>query len=216
MPATVEEQVVLAVSMGRTVGDAMDDASKLDAFFAQLDQWQAELSALRAILLDCGLTEEFKWRSPCYTVQGGNVAIIWGFKDNATLGFFKGVLLKDTDGLLVAPGENSRSSRIFKFRDLAHIVSMETTVREYVREAIALETSGARVDLPKDDIDYPEELVATLENDPDLQVAFEALTPGRRRGYALFFAQPKQTATRLSRIARSRDRILAGKGMHDR
>lgn len=193
-----------------------EDSRKIEAFFAEEGRWQAELRALRAILLGCGLTEVFKWSSPCYTVDGGNVAILWGFKDNATLGFFKGVLLKDPKGLLVAPGENSRSSRIFKFTSLDHIAGMEAVIRDYVREAMELERSGARVDLAKDDIVYPEELVARLEEDPQLQEAFEALTPGRRRGYALFFAQPKQAATRWSRIDRSRDRILAGKGMHDR
>ena len=193
-----------------------EDSRKIEAFFAEEGRWQAELRALRAILLDCGLTEVFKWSSPCYTIDGGNVAILWGFKDNATLGFFKGVLLKDPKGLLVAPGENSRSSRIFKFTSLDHIAGMEAVIRDYVREAMELERSGARVDLAKDDIVYPEELVARLEEDPQMQEAFEALTPGRRRGYALFFAQPKQAATRRSRIDRSRDRILAGKGMHDR
>ncbi len=94
---------------------------KLDGFFAGQDRWQAELLALRQILLRCGLLEEFKWSSPCYTVDGGNVAILWGFKDNATLGFFKGVLLKDEQGLLMAPGENSRSSRVLKFTDLDQI-----------------------------------------------------------------------------------------------
>ncbi|MFN7101774.1 MAG: YdeI/OmpD-associated family protein [Pseudorhizobium sp.] len=194
----------------------MDDAGKIKAFFAQQDRWQAELGALRSILLDCGLTEEFKWSSPCYTVEGGNVALLWGFKDNATLGFFKGVLLKDPAGLLVAPGENSRSSRVMRFTALSQIIETEASIRSYLREAVDLEKAGAKVDLPKDDLAYPEELVAALEDDPDLQTAFEALTPGRRRGYVLHFSQPKQSATRRSRIARSRDRILAGKGMHDR
>jgi uncharacterized protein YdeI (YjbR/CyaY-like superfamily) len=194
----------------------MDDASKIDAFFAQQDRWQAELAALRAIVLDCGLTEEFKWSSPCYTVEGGNVALLWGFKDSATLGFFKGVLLKDPTGLLVAPGENSRSSRVLRFTGLKEIVAQDSVIRSYVREAVELEKSGARVELAKDDLAYPEELVSALEEDPDLQAAFDALTPGRRRGYVLHFSQPKQPATRQSRIAKSRDRILSGKGMHDR
>jgi len=194
----------------------MDDAAKIDAFFAQQDRWQAELAALRAILLDCGLTEEFKWSSPCYTVEGGNVALLWGFKDSATLGFFKGVLLKDPAGLLVAPGENSRSSRVLRFTSLEEIVAQDSVIRSYVREAVELEKSGAKVELAKDDLAYPEELVSALEEDPDLQAAFEALTPGRRRGYVLHFSQPKQPATRQSRIGKSRDRILAGKGMHDR
>ncbi|HLP68317.1 MAG TPA: YdeI/OmpD-associated family protein [Rhizobium sp.] len=181
-----------------------DDAAKIEAFFSEAKMWPEELRALRAILLDCGLTEEFKWRGPCYTFDGGNLAVIWGFKENAALGFFKGVLLKDPEGLLVAPGDNSRAVRMFKFTGLDQI------------EAIELEKAGAKVDLPKDDIVYPEELLAALEEDPELQEAFEALTPGRRRGYALHFAQPKQTATRRSRIEKNRDRILAGKGLQER
>ncbi|MCL6708760.1 YdeI/OmpD-associated family protein [Pseudomonas sp. R2.Fl] len=192
-----------------------DEQRKLEAFFDDEGRWQAELRALRAILVDCGLTEEFKWSSPVYTVDGGNVAILWGFKDNATLGFFKGVLLKDSQGMLVAPGENSRSSRVFKFLGLDQIGSMEATIRDYVREAVELEKAGARVDLPKDDMDYPEELIAKLEEDPDLQAAFEALTPGRKRGYALYFAQPKQSATRVGRIEKMREKILAGKGYQE-
>ncbi len=193
-----------------------DERQKLDSFFSEAKVWPGELRALRAILLDCGLTEEFKWRGPCYTFDGGNVAVIWGFKENAALGFFKGVLLKDPEGLLVAPGDNSRAVRMFRFTGLDQIKALETTIRDYVREAIELEKAGAKVDLPKDDIVYPEELLAALEEDPELQEAFEALTPGRKRGYALHFAQPKQSATRVSRIEKSRDRILAGKGLQER
>jgi len=188
----------------------------LDSFFASQDRWQAELAALRQILLGCGLHEEFKWSSPCYTVNGGNVAILWGFKDNATLGFFKGVLLKDEQNLLVAPGENSRSSRIFKFTCLGQIRAIEHTVRAYVTEAMELERAGAKVDLPKDDLAYPEELLARLKCDPELQAAFEALTPGRKRGYALYFAQPRQSATRVGRIEKMREKILAGEGLQER
>ncbi len=193
-----------------------DERQKLDSFFSEAKVWPKELRALRAVLLDCGLKEEFKWRGPCYTYDGGNVAVIWGFKENAALGFFKGVLLKDQEGLLVAPGDNSRAVRMFRFTGLDQIEALETTIRDYVREAIELEKAGAKVDLPKDDIVYPEELLAALEEDPELQEAFEALTPGRKRGYALHFAQPKQSATRISRIEKSRDRILAGKGVQER
>ena len=195
----------------------MDDAQgTIDDFFEKADRWPAELAALRTILRDCGLVEVWKWSSPVYTLDGGNVAILWGFKDNATLGFFKGVLLQDKDKLLVAPGENSRSSRIFKFTSPEQIDAIKDTIRAYVLEAMELERSGARVDLPKDDIVYPDELVARLNDDPELSEAFQALTPGRRRGYALYFAQPKQSATRVGRIEKLRDKILAGKGLQDR
>jgi uncharacterized protein YdeI (YjbR/CyaY-like superfamily) len=195
----------------------MDDAQgTIDDFFEKADRWPAELVTLRTILRDCGLVEVWKWSSPVYTLDGGNVAILWGFKDNATLGFFKGVLLQDKDKLLVAPGENSRSSRIFKFTSLEQINAIKDTIRAYVLEAMELERTGARVDLPKDDIVYPDELVARFNEDLELSEAFEALTPGRRRGYALYFAQPKQSATRVGRIEKLRDKILAGKGLQDR
>lgn len=193
-----------------------DERQELDSFFSQAKVWPEELRALRKILLDCGLTEEFKWRGPCYTYDGANVAILWGFKDHATLGFFKGVLLKDEQNLLMAPGENSRSSRVLKFTDVEQIGKMEPVISGYVLEAMELEKAGAKVDLAEDDIVYPEELIAAMEADAPLQEAFEALTPGRRRGYALFFGQPKQAATREGRIKKMRDRILTGKGMHDR
>lgn len=193
-----------------------DERSKIEAFFDKAERWPAELAALRRILLGCGVREVWKWSSPVYTVDGGNVAILWGFKDNASLGFFKGVLLQDKRKLLVAPGENSRSSRILKFTGLDEIVAMEAMIRAYVVEAMELERAGAKVELPKDDIVYPDELVAKLDEDLELTEAFQALTPGRRRGYALYFAQPKQSATRTGRIDKMRDRILAGKGLQDR
>lgn len=193
-----------------------DVTPKIEAFFADARSWREELGAMRAILLDTPLTEEFKWRSPCYTFQGTNVAMVFGLKDNCGLSFFKGVLLTDTAGLLTAPGENSRSGRVARFTDLRQIVEAEADLKDLVRQAIAVEEAGLKVDLPPDDFELPEELVERLETDRALKAAFEALTPGRRRGYALHFGQPKQSATRMSRIEKCAPRILAGKGMHDR
>lgn len=189
---------------------------RIEDFFADAPRWRAELAALRAILLDSGLAEEWKWRSPCYTADGGNVALLWGFKEECRLGFFKGVLLQDPRGILVAPGENSRSSRTLNFTSLDEVRQLEGVVRDYVRDAIELEKAGRRVELPKDDLAPPAELVAILAGDAALKDAFEALTPGRRRGWILHFAQPKQPVTRTSRIQKAAPRILAGKGMHDR
>jgi uncharacterized protein YdeI (YjbR/CyaY-like superfamily) len=189
---------------------------RIDAFFAEGGRWHAELAALRAILRDTALVEEWKWRSPCYTLEGDNVALLWAFRDDCRLGFFKGVLLKDPEGLLVAPGEHSRSARSLNFTDVAGIARMEPVIRAYLAEAMANAAAGLKVDFPKDDLDPPEELTAMLEADPDLLAAFEALTPGRRRGWILHFSQPKQSATRTARIEKAAPRILAGKGMHDR
>ena len=189
---------------------------RVESFFAKAKNWPEELAALRAILLASPLTEEFKWRGPVYTVDGGNVAIVWGFKDFCALGFFKGVLLKDPEGILVPPGDNSRSVRMVKFTSLADIAAREAVLGDYIREAIANEKAGLKVDLPKDDLDYPAELVDRLDGDPEFRTAFEALTPGRQRGWVLHFSQPKQSATKTSRIDKAAPRILAGKGMHDR
>ncbi|SDE40260.1 Uncharacterized conserved protein YdeI, YjbR/CyaY-like superfamily, DUF1801 family [Paracoccus isoporae] len=189
---------------------------RADAFFSRLTHWRAELLALREILRGCDLVEDFKWSSPVYTHQGGNIAIIWGFKDRAALGFFRGVLLSDPDGLLAAPGPNSRSSRMLNFTDAAQITDLRPAIEAFVAQAVELEASGAKPDLPKDDLDYPEELVARLDEDDALRTAFGALTPGRQRGWVLHFSTAKQAKTRLARIEKAAPRILDGKGMHDR
>ncbi|WP_026987452.1 YdeI/OmpD-associated family protein [Fodinicurvata fenggangensis] len=190
--------------------------SRVGAFFTKAGKWREELKALRTILLDCPVSEEFKWRSPCYTFQDGNVATVWGLKENCALSFFKGVLLKDEEGILVAPGENSRSVRMVKFTSVSEIVEMEAILKDYIHEAIEVEKAGLKVDFPKDDLVFPKELTGKLEQNPDLKTAFEALTPGRQRGYVLHFSQPKQSKTRISRIEKCVPRILEGKGLHDR
>lgn len=192
------------------------DSVRLDAFFSHLTDWRAELLALRAILQDSGLTETFKWSSPVYTAHGGNVAIIWGFKDRAAIGFFKGVLMADPEGVLEAPGDNSRSSRVINFTDLDQITAAAPMLRAYIAEAARIEEQGLKVDLPKDDLDYPEELVSRLDGDADFREAFDSLTPGRRRSWVLHFGSAKQAATRAGRIEKAAPKILEGKGFNDR
>ncbi|KGJ05656.1 Uncharacterized conserved protein YdeI, YjbR/CyaY-like superfamily, DUF1801 family [Paracoccus halophilus] len=189
---------------------------RLDSFFAGLTDWRDELLALRALLLASPLTEEFKWQSPVYTWQGANLAIIWGFRDHATLGFFKGVLLRDAAGILSKPGDNSRSSRVVHFTDTARIAALKPVLSAYIAEAIELERSGHKVVFAKDDLAYPDELGARLAADPEFRTAFEGLTPGRRRGWVLHFSGARQSATRVSRIDKAAPKILAGKGMQDR
>ena len=189
---------------------------RVQAFFERADAWRAELGALRCILLDTPLDETFKWRSPCYTHEGANVATIWGFRDRCALSFFKGVLLADPDGLLAAPGANSRSVRMMTFTGTEGIAAAEGAIRRFVGAAIANEAAGRKVDLPKDDLDLPPELAGRLDADPALAAAWDALTPGRRRGWALHVAGAVQASTREARIDRAAPRILVGKGMHDR
>ncbi len=193
-----------------------DTEQKVEAFFAGAKRWCAELLALREILHACPVAETFKWQSPVYTAHGGNIAILWGFKDYCGLGFFKGVLLEDPRNLLVAPGENSRSSRLIKFTSVAQIGENEDVVKAFVNRAVEVEKAGLKVDFPKDDLAYPDELTDHLDGDSAFRNAFEALTPGRQRGYVLHFSQPKQSKTRTARIEKHAPRILAGKGMHDR
>lgn len=190
--------------------------AEVDAYLNGVERWRREMEALRSILLDCPLREEFKWRSPCYTYGKSNLVTIWGLKDCSALGFFKGVLLKDAAGLLAAPGENSRSMRVMRFGDLSEIRERRSLVQDYVLEAIEAEKAGLKVNFRKDDLADPAELTEKLAADPELKAAFEALTPGRQRGYRLYFSGAKQSATRVSRIEKSVPRILEGKGPNDR
>jgi uncharacterized protein YdeI (YjbR/CyaY-like superfamily) len=189
---------------------------KVDAFLSRADQWQAEMSELRSILLGLPLTEVLKWGKPCYAYENKNVVLIQGFKDSCALLFFKGVLLKDPDGVLDKVGENSRIGRQIRFTSLGDVVSMKKIVKAYVSQAIDVEKAGLTVEADTTELEYPDELRQKFEEDPALEAAFEALTPGRQRGYVLHFSAPKQSATRTSRIEKSAPDILAGRGLHDR
>lgn len=197
-----------------TRGTATTDP-RVDAIFDTAPLWREELAAVRAILRDTELTEDFKWRAPCYTLAGGNVAMLWGFREACTLGFFKGVLMADPEGLLAAPGENSRASRTLRFTSVAQVRAMDPVIRAYVAEAIRIETAGMKVDFPKDDLSHPAELTERLAADPALRAAFAALTPGRQRGWLLQFGSAKQARTRLARIDKAAPKILQGKGPND-
>lgn len=189
---------------------------KVDEFLGKAKRWQQEMELLRNILLDCQLTEELKWRQPCYTFQDTNIILIGGFKEYCTLSFFKGVLLKDTDNLLEAPGENSQSVRMIKFRNSQEIVDKEAVLKAYIYEAIEVEKAGLKVELKEsNDLDFPEELLQKFAENPTFQKAFESLTPGRQRGYNLFFTGSKQSKTRTTRIEKYLQQILDGKGIND-
>ena len=187
--------------------------SKVDTFLRKSKTWQPEMTRLRAIVLSCGLTEEFKWGQPCYTVDGKNVVIIGPFKNYCVLGFFKGALLKDVKGILVKPGQ-LQSGRQIRFTDLSTIAKMEAVLKAYIREAVNVERAGLEVER-KTEFAIPEELQQTFDAKPAFKKAFEALTPGRKRGYVFYFSAPKQSKTRTSRIEKSAPRILQGKGLND-
>ncbi|WP_286228331.1 DUF1801 domain-containing protein [Neobacillus mesonae] len=188
---------------------------KVDEFIDKAQKWQEEMKKLRMIILDCGLEEELKWRIPCYTFQKNNIVIIQGFKDYFALGFFKGALLKDANGILSKPGENTQAGRQIRFTNVKEIAEMEPIVKAYIQEAIEVENAGLKVEIKKEPITIPEELQNKLEQLPDFKTAFETLTPGRQRAYILYFSAPKQSKTRTARVEKYMQRILDGKGLND-
>jgi len=189
---------------------------KVDEYLNKTKRWQAELEKLRSLLLSCGLTEDFKWRNPCYTSQGKNIVVIGELKDCCTLSFFKGALLKDPEGILNKPGENTRAARVIRFTSVREIEKLKSVLKSYLAEAIELEKAGLKVDFEKDrELEIPEEFQQKLADNPDLREAFDALTPGRQRGYLIYFSGAKQSRTRASRVEQHTERILAGKGIHD-
>ena len=181
-----------------------------------ISTWQAELAALRALALDSGLTEECKWGVPCYTYEKGNVVLIHSFKEYCALLFFKGALLKDPKGILIQQTENVQSARQLRFTDVREITKLKTTISAYLQEAITVEKAGLKVSMkPTAEFAMPEEFQAKLDASPTLKTAFEALTPGRQRGYLLHFAAAKQSKTREARIEKCTPQILNGKGLLD-
>ena len=189
---------------------------KVDFFFEKANQWQEEYKKLRTIILDCGLTEEYKWMHPCYTYQGSNIVLIHGFKEYCAILFMKGVLLKDSKGILIQQTENVQAGRQVRFTNVREIVDLESTLKAYVHEAVEVEKAGLKVNLkPHSEYTVPEEFINKLEGVPGLQEAFEALTPGRQRAYLLYFSAPKQSKTRDSRIEKYMPQILMGKGLND-
>ncbi|KYG81782.1 YdeI/OmpD-associated family protein [Roseivirga echinicomitans] len=190
---------------------------KVDWFFEKDTKWQAEYKHLRTIVLDCGLTEELKWGCPCYTFKGTNIVLIHGFKEYCAYLFHKGVLLKDTDNILIQQTENVQSARQIRFTNIQEITEMETVLKTYIYEAIEVEKAGIKVELKKTaEFNMPEEFEKALYENPDLKTAFDALTPGRQRGYLLHFFQPKQSKTREARIEKCTPMIFEGKGLNDR
>jgi len=189
---------------------------KVDWYFEKASQWQKEYAKLRKIILDTGLTEELKWGNPCYTFNKRNIVLIHGFKEYCALLFFKGALLKDTNGILIQQTENVQSARQIRFTNLTEITKLEPVIKAYIYQAIEVEKAGLKVNLKKaSEYKVPEEFQTKLEKNLNLKTAFKALTPGRQRAYLFYFSQPKQSKTRESRIEKSIPQILDGKGLND-
>ncbi len=189
---------------------------KVDFYFSKAGKWQKEIKKLRTILLDCDLVEEVKWGCPCYMFEKKNIVLIHTFKEYCALLFFKGALLKDKKGILIQQTENVQSARQMRFTNLTELIKLEKTIKAYVYEAVEVEEAGLKVEL-KETKEYtvPEEFQKKLTKNAALKKAFYALTPGRQRGYLLYFSAAKQSSTRESRIEKYIPIILQGKGVND-
>jgi uncharacterized protein YdeI (YjbR/CyaY-like superfamily) len=189
---------------------------KVDVYLSQAKQWRQEMTKLRRISLDCQLAEELKWGKPCYSFQKTNIVIVIPFKDSCALMFCKGALLKDANGILIPPTENTQAGRWIKFTSLREITGMETVLKAYIQEAIEVEKAGLKVNFKTTaGMAFPAELQNKLDDNPAFRAAFNALTPGRQRGYILYFSAAKQSKTREARVAKYMPQILNGKGLDD-
>jgi uncharacterized protein YdeI (YjbR/CyaY-like superfamily) len=189
---------------------------KVDAFLKSATKWQEEYEKLRRIISETGLTEDLKWGVPCYTYENGNVVLIHGFKDYCALLFVKGSLLKDPQGILIQQTDNVQAGRQVRFSNIQEIIGLESVLKAYVLEALEIEKAGLKVAFKKTtELEYPEEFQNKLDENPELEAAFKALTPGRQRAYNLFFSEPKLAKTRESRVVKYMQQILDGKGLYD-
>jgi uncharacterized protein YdeI (YjbR/CyaY-like superfamily) len=189
---------------------------KVDWYFTKAGKWKKEIETLRTIALECDLIEVLKWGCPCYTFEKSNIVLIHVFKEYCAFLFFKGALLKDPKGILVQQTENVQAARQIRFTSLQEIVKMKKVLKAYIYEAVAVEEAGLKVELKKTAaFKMPEEFQNTLKKNPALKKAFYALTPGRQRGYLLYFSSAKQSKTRESRIEKYRQQILDGLGLED-
>ncbi len=185
-------------------------------FYFHKSKWPKELELMRMIALGCGLTEELKWGCPCYSFQNGKIVLIHEFKDYCAYLFFKGALLNDASGILVQQTKNVQAARQIRFTNTKQIAKLKPILKSYIFEAIEVEKAGLKVKLKKtEEFNMPEEFKIKLEKDKKLNAAFNALTPGRQRGYLLHFSQAKQSTTREARIKKCTSQILKGKGLND-
>ena len=190
---------------------------KVDFYFSKTNKWQEEIARLRTIVLDCGLQEELKWGTPCYTYENNNIVLIHVFKDYCALLFFKGALLNNTDQLLIQQSKNVQSARQIRFSSVRDIVKVAPIIKRYIYEAIEVEKAGLKVEFKKSsEFSRPKELEAEFKKNPVFKKAFGELTPGRQRAYLLYFSAAKQSKTRELRIEKYRKHILNGKGLNDK
>ncbi|MBU3024740.1 YdeI/OmpD-associated family protein [Zobellia galactanivorans] len=188
---------------------------KVDRYIEKIKNWKEETTLLREICLECNLEEDFKWMHPCYTFQGKNIVLIHGFKEYCALLFHKGVLLNDAENILVQQTENVQSARQIRFGHKERIIDLKAVIKTYIFEAIEVEKAGLVVKMKKtSEYEVPQELKQEFEVDPNFKTAFYNLTPGRQRGYLLYFSEAKQSKTRTSRIEKTKPKIFEGNGLN--
>lgn len=189
---------------------------KVEEYLLNLSKWQIELTMLRNIILKCGLEEDFKWKHPCYSFQGKNIVLIHDFKEYCAILFFKGVLLDDYSNILVQQTKNVQTARQIRFTDKREIEKFEDAVKNYIYQAVEIEKRGVSAKFKKTiEFEIPNELKEFLKSNSTVNSAFNKLTEGRKRGYIIYFSEPKQSATRINRIEKSIQKILLGKGLND-
>lgn len=189
---------------------------KVDGFLENARNWRDEIQQLREIALECGLTEELKWGKPCYTFQTSNVVLIQPFKNTCALLFTKGALLTDPEHTLQKPGPNTQSARRIAFTNVQGIAAKKAQIKNFIQQAVKIEKAGLKVDFKTPaDFNIPEEFQIRLDQNKKLKAAFEALTPGRQRGYIMHFSSAKQSKTRVNRVEKCIPDILKGKGLNE-
>lgn len=182
----------------------------------KVNKWKLELETLRSILLESELTEELKWGAPCYTYNSKNVVLLGALKDEVVISFLKGSLIDDKKNILTKAGENSQIARIIKFTNCKQIQELKKDIAAYIKAAIEIERKGLKVTKENKIEKLPDELEEVFKNDLPYKKAFLALTPGKQRGYVIYFSQPKQTPSRISRIEKCREKIMNGEGLNDK
>lgn len=189
---------------------------KVEKYIVKIKRWKEETRLLREVCLGSGLNEDYKWMHPCYTFQGKNIVLIHGFKNYCALLFHKGVLLKDTNNILIQQTENVQLARQIRFMNVQEIIDLKSVINAYILEAIEIEKAGLKVKMKEtSEFKMPEEFKKVLDDDSNLKSAFKALTPGRQRGYLLYFSQAKKSKTREARIEKCTANILKGRGLKD-
>lgn len=179
-------------------------------------QWITGLEDLRRICLDAGLTETVKWAHPCYMHADRNIAVIGAFRGDFRISFMNAALLQDPEGVLEKQGPNTQHADCLRFTDNAQVAQREPVLRAYLAEAMAYAEAGIKPPKEEGQLDLPDEMVEALEADAELAEAFARLTPGRQKSYVIHLNSAKKAETRITRIARSREKILSGKGFNER